>query len=61
MSKYSAIFDTSKYNYLENLNNETAISENVILEDASIELNEKYVYDYVSDNILDKERFYALL
>ena len=61
MSKYSAIFDTSKYNYLENLNNETAISENVILEDASIELNEKYVYDYVTDNILDKERFYALL
>lgn len=61
MSKYSAIFDKSKYNYLENLNTETAVSENVILEDASIELSEGYVYDYLSDDVLDRDVYYALL
>lgn len=61
MSKYSAIFDKSKYNYLENLNTETAVSENVILEDASIELSEGYIYDYLSDDVLDRDVYYALL
>ena len=61
MSKYSAIFDKSKYNYLENLNTETAVSENVTLEDASIELSEGYIYDYLSDDILDKDAYYSLL
>lgn len=61
MSKYSAIFDKSNYNYLENLNTETAISDNVILEDASIQLNEGFVYDYLYDDILDRDNYYALL
>lgn len=61
MSKYSTIFDKSKYNYLENLNAETAISENVILEDVSIELSEGYIYDYLVDDVLDRDVYYAML
>lgn len=61
MSKYSTIFDKSKYNYLENLNAETAISENVILEDVSIELSEGYIYDYLADDVLDRDVYYAML
>lgn len=61
MSKYSTIFDKSIYNYLENLNAETAISENVILEDVSIELSEGYIYDYLADDVLDRDVYYAML